>query len=218
MLIEKGARVGPQDEDQCTPLHYAASTGHTRAGHLLLSLGADPFVLDSINQMALHMAKEHASSVLMEHMCGSCQCGEQHPVDPMRIHAADVYGRIPLQCSEALVPTSCIRKITHWASDAYINVIDREGTTSVDVGNGCHLSPVMQVHLDLRYLPEPHQPHVKGACHLSRLQTHLLNHILSKALKLHSSGKALLLPSNGNLPDLLLKRTMFLALYQNAKL
>lgn len=69
----------------------------------------------------------------------------------------------------------------------------------MDVGNGFCLSPVLQFHLHSTGLISQ-QSNAEKPCHLSRLQTHFLNHFLYKALEVDESSQPLFVSSDDTLP------------------
>ena len=63
LLAARGAEINCQDEDQETPLHWAADYGHAAAVKLLLTLGADTTIKNREGETAEDMAECEARSV-----------------------------------------------------------------------------------------------------------------------------------------------------------
>eukprot|EP00008_Paramoeba_atlantica_P015582 CAMPEP_0201475538 /NCGR_PEP_ID=MMETSP0151_2-20130828/950_1 /ASSEMBLY_ACC=CAM_ASM_000257 /TAXON_ID=200890 /ORGANISM="Paramoeba atlantica, Strain 621/1 / CCAP 1560/9" /LENGTH=151 /DNA_ID=CAMNT_0047855659 /DNA_START=68 /DNA_END=523 /DNA_ORIENTATION=+ len=60
-LIEKGANVDIQKEDEWCPLHLAAYNGHVECVEALLNAGADITTKNNEGQIALDLAKQKIS-------------------------------------------------------------------------------------------------------------------------------------------------------------
>jgi ankyrin repeat protein len=56
LLLDRGADINSCDEQDCTPLHHAATGGHTELCQLLLERGADPNTLDKRGRSPLYQA------------------------------------------------------------------------------------------------------------------------------------------------------------------
>ena len=67
MLIEKGADPNAHDDRGGTPLHVAASKGHTDLARMLIENGTDLNAIDSRRQTPLDMANlnRHITLVMM---------------------------------------------------------------------------------------------------------------------------------------------------------
>lgn len=60
-LVQQGAEVNRQNEDEMTPLHVAAMWGNLQALRQLLDYGADPCVLDAEDQTPLDLALDQGT-------------------------------------------------------------------------------------------------------------------------------------------------------------
>ena len=57
-LCAHGAELDARDNDQWTPLIYAAGCGHTKICEMLLALGADPSLKNKRGKTALDRARD----------------------------------------------------------------------------------------------------------------------------------------------------------------
>lgn len=201
VLIDSGSVVDAQDMNLKTPLHHAVSAGHSDIVHILVSSGASFLVRDNANQTASHLANEEGLFALLEHLHDFCKQKRKMLPEEFTdiINAVDIYGRTPLECSSSILPFLHCREAQCLVPEAHVNVIDSHGSTSVDVGNGLSLAPVLQLSLQSFTSQEPAESDVADACYLSRRQTHMLNYFFDKILGSDENGAPMVIETDEDL-------------------
>ena len=81
LLLLKGARIGPQDTFDWTPLHDAAVNGHTGVVELLLMKGALIGPQDTFNMIPLHLTAEYGHTGVVELLLKTSVLTESLAVD-----------------------------------------------------------------------------------------------------------------------------------------
>jgi ankyrin repeat protein len=86
VLLEHGAGVGAQDNDQSTPLHLASRNGHVELAQLLVEHGAEPNAEDYFRSTPLHLASN----------AGHVELAQLLVERGAELNALDVYKSTPL--------------------------------------------------------------------------------------------------------------------------
>lgn len=144
----------------------------------------------------------HTTSELIEHIQGLCL------VEPLMICATDAYGRTPFDCLKELGPY--LKDLDWEKSEPLINVVDCEGIETVDDGRGRLINHILPLRLHSAESQAGDKPE---GWHLSRLQIHFLNGILSRPHQCDEFLEVLPFSNDEALPEFLLKCSMFSTLF-----
>ncbi|XP_041849818.1 ankyrin repeat and protein kinase domain-containing protein 1 [Melanotaenia boesemani] len=98
LLLEHGANVTQGDEDQWTPLHFAAQNGDDRAARLLLDKGAVADVQEKDGWMPIHLASQNGHEtmvrLLLSRMSEKAVVEQEMGQGRTSLHLAACYGHL----------------------------------------------------------------------------------------------------------------------------
>lgn len=181
LLLEYGAEANAQASDDLrTPSHEASSYGHYGTIQILLEGGAQIMAQDLSNRTVLHTARLNAAIPLLVHLYESNKehDGDITCVPSSEINAVDAYGRTPLEVTDTLDPYMHHHDGRWLAAEAHVNIMDCLGVEELDVGQGQKVCPILE--FPVKSVVEGKIPHDEKSPYLNRMQTHVLNFILSK--------------------------------------
>ena len=129
ILLEHGADVDAEEEDDWTPLHMAASYGHTKT------------VRVSIRILRTYLSQRFVPQTLLDH---GADVNAEEEDDWTALHMASRYGHTKTVQANTLGSLSCVRGI--WTFRHFSNMGPM--STSERTMDGCHSiwHPVLVIH------------------------------------------------------------------------